>query len=306
MMFGYLGGVVVALLAVDLVLRGWATGDPFLSRFELERWLSSTLFSSFACWVLALLPFTLIRKLAGPGGLANVWRSVGAGIATFFLTFLPSFWLVHAFLLVNARPISAADITNILSEGLTLALIGGTPGGLAYWGIERRYSLKRLSEKIEGRVGAVGNRDTPLAHRCRGSLRRIAPKALVVLVLVTAIILGFPRWWAPHVSWWSLTASSAGMPRVDLLRELPVGNPSYPAFSPDGTRLAAHRNDQGRVVIWNKEGEIVGEVKVQHPGAGVMPPVFASGGKQIVIAGGNAPEIATPFTLSTHAASTMR
>jgi hypothetical protein len=185
---------------------------------------------------------------------------------------------------LSTRPISAADITNILREGLTLALVGGTPGGLVYWGIERRYSLKRLSGKMEARIAAVRDLGRPLAHRSRGSLRRIAPTVLVALILMTAIIFVFPRWWAPQVSWWSLGASSAGLPRVDLLREFPIINPTGIALSPDGARLAAYRNVM-ELVIWNDEGQILREAK--HPYFNPLShPIFAAGGAQVVVAGG--------------------
>jgi DNA-binding beta-propeller fold protein YncE len=82
------------------------------------------------------------------------------------------------------------------------------------------------------------------------------------------------------------------MPRVDLLRELPIRGPVDPAFSPDGAKLAVHSNGQSKVVIWNNDGEIIGEPGTRHAEASLVAPLFVSGGGQIVILEGNAQNIA--------------
>lgn len=82
------------------------------------------------------------------------------------------------------------------------------------------------------------------------------------------------------------------MPHVDLLRELPIRGPVDPAFSPDGARLAVHSNGQSKVVVWNSDGEIIGEPRTRHAEVSGVAPLFVSGGGQIVVLGGNAQNIA--------------
>jgi WD40 repeat protein len=287
MMFGYVGGVLVALATVDLVVRGWTYGDPFVSRYALNGWFGSLLLQSFVYWAAALLPFTLVRSRLRD--LRTIQRCVGAGVATFLLThlltFFPVAWLIHFF----SEHALAADVINFLFVGIVLAPIGGAAGGLAFWAIERRYSLGRLEPFLR----ALADGSAPLAPLARQSLRRMVPEIVVTVLAIACIVLVVPRWLAPHVSWWSLNSSTAGMPRVDLLRELPIrGQAADPAFSPDGARLAVYSNGQSKVVVWNNDGEIIGEPRTQDAETSLVAPLFVSGGGQIVILGGNAQNIA--------------
>jgi len=288
-MFGYVGGVLVAFVTVDLVLRGWTYGDPFVSRYALSGWFTALLLQSFVYGTAALLPFARMRSRLGD--LRTIQRCVEAGIATFFLThlltFFPVAWLIH-FLSLSEHAL-AADVGSFLFRGIVLSPIGGAAGGLAFWAIERRYPLERLEPFLR----AFADQSTPLAQLARQLLRRMAPEIVVTALAITCIVAVVPRWLTPHVSWWSLNSSTAGMPRVDLLRELPLRGPvDYPAFSPDGTRLAVHSNDQSKVVIWSNDGEIIGEPSTRRGEVSGVAPLFVRGGGQIVILGGNAQNIA--------------
>lgn len=195
-MFGYVGGVFFALVMVDLVVRGWTYGDPFISRYALNGWFISLLVRSFVYWAAALLPFALVRSRLGD--LRTIQRCVGAGIATFLLThlltFFPVAWLIH--LLSLSEHALAADVSNFLFRGIVLAPIDGAVGGLAFWTIERRYSLERLEPFLR----ALADQSTPLAQLTRQSLRRIVPEIVVAVLAIACIVFVFPGWWAPQVS----------------------------------------------------------------------------------------------------------
>jgi hypothetical protein len=93
-MFGYLGGVAVAVTIVVFLMVAWIKGTPF-SFSELGLWSFFSLGSIFVNWVTALLPFFIVRGLVGKGRFEKILPCMLAGIAVLFLTLL-DLWLLHA------------------------------------------------------------------------------------------------------------------------------------------------------------------------------------------------------------------
>jgi hypothetical protein len=134
-MFGYLGGVAVAV-TVDVYLTvAWIKGTPFFFS-ELGLWSFFVFGSIFVNWVTALLPFFIVRGLMGKGRFEKILPCALAGIAVRFLTLLIDWWLFHAINFKGPFRPYLEEVGTAIAGFWPILLIGGALGGIVYWWIE--------------------------------------------------------------------------------------------------------------------------------------------------------------------------
>jgi hypothetical protein len=137
-MFGYFGGVAVAVTVAVFATLAWIAGTPFfVSRFGLWIWLAILPFYIFLSWATGLLPFLVIRKLAGKGGLRNFWLCLAAGVATVSLTLPIDLWIYRGLDFKGPSRPYLQELATLIAGFWPIFVISGAAGGIAYWWIER-------------------------------------------------------------------------------------------------------------------------------------------------------------------------